>query len=454
MSRERLTNDVLKLTEDEIALDYVQANPQHRWVQGWGRWMVWTGQVWQPDSTLAVYDSIRTYMRDSSWMADNSAIMRKAATISAVEQLACSDRRYAATVDQWDTDPWTLNTPGGLVDLRTGTMATHDSGAYCTMITNAAPSSTVADGHPQRWLSFLKDVTEGDESLIGFLQRVLGYALTGQTVEHSLFFAHGGGGNGKSTLLDIVTSIMGNYAVNAPMEVFVATNADRHPTELAMLRGARLVTAVETEEGRRWAESRIKALTGGDRISARFMRQDFFEFSPTFKLFVVGNHKPRLHAVDDAMRRRLHLIPFEARFTAENRDMDMPAKLRAEAAGILRWMIEGCLAWQREGLNPPGRVKAATEAYFANQDTMAEWRSELCETGPDYWETPSRMFASWREYSRAAEYPVGTQATFADRMEAAGFRQMRDRRRGRHWLGIRLKAHAESFADWRDQEGA
>jgi putative DNA primase/helicase len=442
-----------KLTEDEIALEYATVRPNHRWVQGWGRWMIWTGNVWQPDSTLAVYDDIRTYMRDWSVVTDSPAMMRKSSTIAAVEHLARSDRRYAATVDQWDTDPWILNTPGGLVDLRTGTTSAHDTGAYCTLMTSAAPSPICVDGCPL-WLSFLHDVTGGDGSLIEFLQRMLGYALTGQTTEHALFFAHGGGGNGKSTLLDTVASIMGKYAVNAPMEVFVASHGDRHPTELAMLRGARLVTAVETEEGRRWAESRIKALTGGDPITARFMRQDFFTFVPTFKLLVVGNHKPRLHAVDDAMRRRLHLIPFEARFTAENRDKDMPAKLRAEAPGILRWMIEGCLAWQRGGLNPPERVKTATEAYFANQDTMAEWRAERCETGPDYWEIPSRMFASWREYARAAEYPVGTQSTFVDRMEAAGFRQMRDRRRGRHWIGIRLIAQVESLSDWRDQGGA
>lgn len=447
-----MTGVNVQVSEDELALEFVNGNPNHRWVDAWGQWWIWTGMVWERDSTLHVFDAVRTHVRGSSWIANSPHSLLKAATIAAVERLCRSDRAYAASTDQWDADSWRLNTPGGIVDLRTGMVGEHDPQAYCTMITSVAPAAPGVDGCP-RWLSFLRDVTKDDAELVAFLQRMLGYALTGQTTEHALFFAHGGGGNGKSTLLETVIAIMGSYAMSAPMETFVASNSDRHPTELAMLRGARLVTAVETEEGRRWAESRIKALTGGDRITARFMHQNFFTFTPTFKLLVVGNHKPRLHAVDEAMRRRMHLIPFEARFTAENRDKDMPAKLRAEAPGILRWMIDGCLAWQRGGLNPPERVRAATANYFQNQDVLAEWRTERCETGPDFWEPPTRLFASWREYAKAAEYPVGQMSGFVDRMEAAGFQQLRDRRKGRYWAGIRLRMEAEaSFPDWQDEQ--
>lgn len=436
-----------QISEDELALSFSKWNPNYRWVDEWAQWRIWTDCVWQRDSTLRVFDAVRAHVRNSSWMANTPQSMLKAATIAAVERLARSDRAHAASTDQWDADPWRLNTPGGIVDLRTGIMGNHDPQAYCTMMTGVAPAATECP----RWQSFLKDVTQNDDGLVDFLWRMLGYALTGQTTEHALFFAHGGGRNGKSTLLDTVTSIMGSYVVNAPMEVFVASNSDRHPTELAMLRGARLVTAVETEKGRRWAESRIKALTGGDRITARFMHQNFFTFTPTFKLLVIGNHKPRLHAVDEAMRRRLHLIPFEATFTGDRAVKDMPAILRAEAPAILRWMIEGCLAWQRCGLNPPERVRAATAAYFENQDVMAEWRAERCETGPGFWEPPIRLFASWREYAKAAEFPVGQMSDFVDRMEAAGFHRDRDRRKGRYWVGIRLRIEAEAnYPDWTD----
>jgi putative DNA primase/helicase len=436
-------------TEDELAMQFVKENPYLRWVERWHQWLTWNGKVWTEDSTLHVYDQVRSYLRGRrSSTATNSDRIGRATLVSAVEALCRSDRRIAATVDQWDTDQWLLNTPAGIVDLRTGRLTKHWPEAYCSMITKASPSIA---GCPT-WLSFLEDITEGDEQLTAFLQRLLGYCLTGQTIEHAFFFLHGGGGNGKSTFLDTVTGILGSYARNAPMETFVSSHADRHPTELAMLRGSRLVTAVETEEGRRWAESRIKSITGGDQITARFMRANFFTFTPHFKLLVIGNHKPRLVCVDEAMRRRLHLIPFEARFSGDRLVPDMPAKLRPEWSGILAWMIEGCLAWQIEGLNPPDRVKAATADYFNNQDTLAEWRSERCETGPGLWETPTRLFNSWRDYATDAGFPAGARAIFNDRMEAAGFRRSRTGSQ-RQWDGIKLRSDVEDFGRDRQWTG-
>jgi putative DNA primase/helicase len=188
---------------------------------------------------------------------------------------------------------------------------------------------------------------------LAYLQRAVGYALTGLTQEHALFFAYGTGANGKSVLLSTAAGLLGDYHKTAPIETFTASNSDRHPTDLASLRGARLVTATETEEGRRWAEARIKQLTGGDTISARFMRQDFFEFAPSFKLFIAGNHKPSLRSVDEAIRRRFHLVPFAVTIPSEERDSDLAEKLKDEWPGILAWLIEGCLEWQTEGLRRP-----------------------------------------------------------------------------------------------------
>lgn len=436
---------VAELTEDELALAFVAEHPDLRFVQGWGKWMEWDGARWSEDSTLHVYDLVRAYIREYAFSARNPSAFLKAATVAAVERLCRADRAYAATVDQWDADPWMLNTPSGVVDLRTGDIRPHTRETYFTKITG----SEAIEGACPRWTAFLDDVTEGDDELVGYLKRLLGYCLTGSTKEHVLVFLHGGGGNGKSTFLNVVSKILGDYATHAPMETFTASNTERHPTDLAMLRGARLVTATETEEGRRWAEAKIKQLTGGDPITARFMRRDFFTFTPTFKLLIAGNHKPRLVNVDEAMRRRLHLVPFEARFKGEAAVKDMEERLLEEAPAILWWMVEGCLEWQANGLMPPERVKAATDAYFANQDTLAEWRAECCETGPGYWETPTRLFNSWKAYAKDAEHPIGTRPSFNDRMEAAGFRQTRDRVKGRHWQGIRLKPGAEQrFDDW------
>ena len=195
----------------------------------------------------------------------------------------------------------------------------------------------------------------------------------------------------------------------------------RHPADLAALRGARLVTANETEAGKRWDEARIKALTGGDRITARFMRGDFFTFVPMFKIIIAGNHKPQLRSVDEALRRRLHLVPFTEFIPLTERDLELGAKLRREAGGILQWAIDGCVEWQRTGLNPPAAVVDATDQYLETQDSLAAWIEDCCEVGPNVWELPTVLFASWREWAdKAGEY-VGTQRVFGDRLEAAGF---------------------------------
>jgi putative DNA primase/helicase len=247
-----------------------------------------------------------------------------------VDRLARADRRHAATVDQWDSDAWLLNTPGGIVDLRTGDIQAHRPDAYCTKMTAVAPG-----GRCPQWHAFLKRVTGGDRELQAFLSRMVGYCLTADTREQALFFLYGTGANGKSVLLSTVTGIVNDYSKSAPIETFVASRSEHHPTDLAGLQGARLVTVTETEDGRRWDESKIKSITGGDRISARFMRQDYFEFTPVLKLVIAGNHKPGLRSVDEAIRRRLHLIPFTVTIPPAERDLSLSEKLRAEWGAYL-----------------------------------------------------------------------------------------------------------------------
>jgi putative DNA primase/helicase len=297
-----------------------------RFVAKWGQWFRYDGTRWRQDDTLHTFDLARRICREASAECNGKkgekAALASAKTVAAIERLARSDRRIAATIDQWDADPWLLNTPDGVVDLRTGMNRAHRADDYMTKLTSVGPS-----GRCPIFLAFLTRITAGDPELIAYLRRVLGYALTGITREHALFFGYGTGANGKSVLLSTVAGILGDYHKTAPIETFTASNVDRHPTDLAMLRGARLVTATETEEGRQWAESRIKSLTGGDRVSARFMRQDFFEFMPQFKLFIAGNHRPGLRSVDEAIRRRFHLIPFAVTIPAEERDSELTEKL-------------------------------------------------------------------------------------------------------------------------------
>ncbi len=426
-------------TEDALALSFTRRyHPDWRYVAAWGKWMVWDGQRWRTEDTLAATDLIRHVCRQAAIKSSNPKVAAKLAsssTVSGVERLAKVDRRHAATTEEWDADPWLLNTPGGVADLKTGRSRPHDRTDRMTKITTATPR-----GDCPTWLKFLDEVTGGDKALQDYLQRMAGYALTGSTREHALFFLYGTGANGKSVFLNTLASILGNYATNAPMDTFMETRSDRHPTDMAGLRGARLVSSIETEQGRRWAESKVKSLTGGDKISARFMRQDFFEFFPQFKLFVAGNHKPAIRNIDEAMKRRLHLIPFTVTIPPERRDKHLQQKLMAERDGILAWAVQGCLAWQRDGLNPPESVLSATDEYFEAEDALGRWLEENCVLQANAKSLTAELFSDWKQWCDAAGEFIGTQRRFSDLLVTRGIEKWRNGSGLRGFRGIGLKA--------------
>lgn len=434
-------------SDDALATRYADRyHPDSRYVAAWGQWFIYTGQVWEQDKTLLPLERARETCReacedllcmDHLQDAKRERLMkeqRSARTVQAILLLARADRRLAATTELWDADPWTLNTPGGEVDLRTGQMRPHQADSYCSKITAVAPS----DATCPTWLAFLDRVTASDKDLQGYLQRLCGYALVGEVIEHMLAFFYGLGANGKSTFVNTVAGIMGSYAQTAPMDTFTETAGSQHPTDLAMLRGARLVTATETEDGRRWAAAKIKVLTGADTVSARFMRQDFFEYRPQFTLIISGNHKPGLRSVDEAMRRRLHLTPFTQTIPAHERDPDLPKKLQAEWPAILRWMIEGCLAWRQTGLNPPAIVTSATEDYLQAEDVLGQWLDEATERDANAFEHTSVLHDDYRQWAeRSGEKFLGSKR-FGQALEDRGL--VRDRRKtGKGFTGRRLK---------------
>jgi putative DNA primase/helicase len=359
----------------------------------------------------------------------------KASFCEGVEKFAQADRAFALRGDEWDCDPWLLNTPAGTVDLRTASVRKHDSDDLITKVTSVSPGN----GHPPLWMEFLRQITEGDETLIGFLQRICGYALTGDTREECLFYLYGSGGNGKGTFVGVVYNIMLEYAANATMDTFLASRHERHSTDLAMLRGARMVTASETAEGRAWDEQRVKALTGNDPITARFMRQDNFTYLPTFKLVLLGNHKPVLRTVDEAWRRRFHIIPFM--FTPPHKDLTLKARLVPEYGRILNWMVEGCIDWQAKGLQVPKRVLDETAEYFAAQDVFGEWLDLCCETKLSYQDRSDRLFRSWKQFAENAGENAGSQKRLADRLQQRGFQRVHHLELigGRGFKGLRLR---------------
>ena len=425
-------------TEDALALSFTRRyHRDWRYVAGWGKWLVWDGQRWRTEDTLAATDLIRSVCRQTAVRADNPKVAAKlasASTVGGVERLARADRRHAATTDEWDADPWLLNTPGGVVDLKTGRMRPHERADRMTKITTATPN-----GDCPTWKQFINEVTGGDKELQAYLQRMVGYALTGSTQEHALFFLYGTGANGKSVFVNTLATILGDYATNAPMDTFMETRTDRHPTDMAGLRGARFVAAIETEQGKRWAESKLKNLTGGDKISARFMRQDFFEYTPQFKPVIVGNHKPAIRNIDEAMKRRMHMIPFTVTIPPERRDGRLTEKLLSERDGILAWAVAGCLAWQREGLKPPASVVSATEEYFEAEDALGRWLEERCVRVPNAKSLTAELFSDWKQWAETSGEFIGSQRRFSDLLITRGIEKWRNSVGVRGFQGIGLK---------------
>ena len=420
-----------------------RARATWRYDHGIGKWFEFVGTHWKKDGVRGAFHTIAELSKAGGRTKKGSpGTTGRAGFVRGVEAFAQADPRIAVEHDVWNCDPFALGTPGGTVDLRTGKVAPSIPAQMISQITAVAPEP----GEPTRWLQFLDEATGQDPEMIRYLQQVLGYTLTGDTREHALFFIYGAGKNGKSVFLNTAARILGDYSTTATMDTFAQSRGDRHTTELARLDGARMVSASETEEGRAWAEARIKQLTGGDRIAARFMRQDNFEFTPRFKLIIVGNHQPALHNVDPATRRRFHIVPFTN--TPPRPDLELERRLEAEHGRILSWMIEGCLDWQRNGLIRPAAVIAATDEYFEAQDMLGQWIAEACTTSERKWETPASLFRSWSDFARANGEEASTAKAFGTTLEKRGF--LRGKTNGiRIHRGISVKPAAD-HRDGRD----
>lgn len=385
----------------------------------WNKWFLFDGGVWNEDVTTSIYAGLREFARAEAGGSKKAAkAMGNANFIGGAEKLARSDQRISKPHTVLDADPWVLNVRNGIADLRTGVVGPHDPQRYQSKICDYAPG-----GACPGWHKFLGEITKSDEDLQRYLQRAIGYALIGKVIEHVLFFAYGTGRNGKGVFFNVVSRILGPFVKIATMDTFTEQHGSRHLTELAMLRGARLVMAEETDQGARWNESRIKILTGGNPITANFMRQDLFTFTPQFALFIAGNHKPRLRNVDEAIRGRMQLIPFDAYFPPEKQDKGLEERLvTTEAGGILQWMLDGCRDYQAEGLSPPKAVTDATDAYLNNQDLFGQWLTDKCEVDPvgeKKFLTPIKdLWQSWKTFCDAAEVRPGRQSELTDQLGA------------------------------------
>ncbi len=418
----------IELTEDYVADAFVERFVDKiRFDHTSGHWYCSNGVHWEKDQTNVVFDIARRHCRE---LRGSDKRMGSRRAVEGTEIMARRDQRVAVTSDVWDSDPFVLGTPGGYVDLLTGELMRPDPGLMVSRVTSVSPADKGTSS--PHFTTFLDQATAGDAGLMRFLQQFLGYCLTGVTNEQVLLFVYGPGGNGKSQLQKVVAEIMGEYARTAAMDTFTASRHQRHLTEIAMLDGARFVGMSETEKGQMWSQARINQLTGGDPVTANYMRQDLFTFVPKFKLMVVGNHKPQLGTVNDAARRRFLIVPFL--FKPEKPDKALSAKLRDEYPAILRRMIGGCLDWQANGFVLPHVVKLATSDYFEDEDIFGRWIAEKCECSPGTKGKAAALYDCWKDFAIANGEEPGSSKALAEMLANRGFKKVTSN--GVKYLGI------------------
>jgi putative DNA primase/helicase len=414
-------------------------------------WYVYDGRRWAEDVTGEVHRAAKlvvdalhgearfaTERRDElvkAWLRHQTA-----AHIRAIVELAATEPGMPVMMSQLDTDPWALNCANGVVDLRTGELRKHDPAELHSKLVpiDYEPAATAP-----HWAQFLDEVFAGDAEIVTFVKRFAGHSLSADVREQLLVFAHGVGANGKSTMLGTLRRLAGDYGVQLDPSILTAGQHDQHPTGLTDLRGARMVTTIETDAGRRLAEALVKMLTGGDPIRARRMRCDYFEFWPTHHLWLAGNHLPAIRGTDLGIWRRIALVPFDVTFEGERQDPDLPAKLDEEAQGILAWAIEGCIEWQEHGLAVPERVKAATARYRTSQDHLGRFIEECCVVEETAYVTARSLrdeYLVWCE--RQGEKAWSAKAVGAELSDRGFDNGMtgRGNERARTWLGIGLAA--------------
>ena len=336
---------------------------------------------------------------------------------------ASATRYPPPSPDVLDRSPWLLNCRNGTLDLQKQTLKPHDPADYLTKLCLVDFNS---DAKCPTWERFLAEIFNGAQSLIAYLQRLAGYWLTGLTTEHALPVLWGNGANGKSTLINALFDVLGpDYSGKANRDLLVVARGDKHPTALAWLHGKRFVAALETGEGARLDEVLIKELTGGDLVTARRMREDFWTFQPTHKIALATNHKPQVRGQDHAIWRRLRLIPFTVCFMEDKQDKLLGQKLRAESAGILTWMVQGCALWQQHGLQDPPEVLAATKDYQAEQDLLGAFLAERCTEFPDYQIKASELYAAYKAWSEQGGEYVLSNRRFCMALREKGFESSR-----------------------------
>ena len=421
-------------TELGYARRFVELFGDHlRFVTTWStghQWLRWDGRRWAPDTTGQTKRWMkviaRTVTTDALAVPDDSlrrTAVKEAkrgesnAAINGALALASTEKLVVINHEALDADPYLLNCTNGTLDRRTGQLRPHDPNDLLTKITGAAYAP---DAPAPEFTRFLERV-QPDEAMRHYLARLLGHALVGRLVEHVLPIFWGDGANGKSTLMDAVLAALGDYAAAAAPGLLTARSHDSHPTEIADLFGLRLARLDETDDGRRLAEGTVKRLTGDRRQKARRMREDFWEFDASHTFVMLTNHKPLVHGGDEGIWRRLRLVPFTVVIPENERDEHLPDRLTLELDAILAWLVTGCHAWQRGGLNEPAQVTDATAAYRAESDALGRFLDDCCHQQPTCRVQSTALFTTWTRWCLGEGLDPGTTKTFAAALQNRGY---------------------------------
>ncbi len=422
-----------------------------RYVASEGSWFVWDGLRWARDVTDAVVqhaaETVRAMYTDAAAqrstdhrkeLARHATRSESVSRIRAMIELARSSPEVATLRQDLDRDPFRLTVANGTIDLRTASL---EPAARDDLITKLAPVEYDAGATCPRWLAFLDRVLAGKWELVAFLQRAVGYSLTGDTREQCLFLLHGTGANGKSTFLEVLRELLGEYATQADFATFLEKRTDGPRNDVARLVGARLVTSSEAGEGRRLNESLIKSLTGGDTIAARFLFREAFEFPPTFKLWLAANHKPVIRGVGEAIWRRIRLVPFTVTIPEAERDDRLRSSLSEELPGILRWAVEGCQMWLESGLRMPDEVRDATDGYRQESDVLGDFLDECCERDASAAVEATALYQRYKSWAAQSGEHTMSQKEFGTALEERGFAKLNTNHHSRtRRVGLRLLA--------------
>lgn len=423
-----------------------------RYVPAWRRWLVWDGTRWAHDSTGQAARWMKSVVRlltaaamaipndgERKAMLNLARRAESAAGVAGALTLASTEDTIALTPDDLDADPFLLNTRNGVLDLRTGKLGPHDPDLLLTKVTKAAYHPEATGVEFERFLTRVQP----EQSMRDYVARLLGHSLEGRVSAHVLPIMQGDGANGKGTLIGAVLAALGDYGDAADPELLTARSFDAHPTGTADLFGLRLAVLHEGDAGRRLAEGTVKRLTGGDRVKARRMREDFWHFEPSHTFVMLTNHRPLVAGTDEGIWRRLRLVPWDVVVPEAERDEELPSRLTLEADAVLAWLVAGYQDWRAHGLDEPERVIQATAAYRAESDALARFLDERCLLGAGFTVRSSELFTAWQAWCAAqGEESLTTAKAFTTALQNRGY----DTRRtnvGIVWKGLGLAADTE-----------